>query len=58
MARQAEKVIVLTESGKFERHGTVPLNIGDRIRTVITDENMGEKTAADLRAAGTEILYV
>ncbi|MBQ3975590.1 MAG: DeoR/GlpR transcriptional regulator, partial [Lachnospiraceae bacterium] len=58
MARQAEKVIVLTESGKFERHGTVPLNIGDRIRTVITDENMGERTAADLRAAGTEILYV
>ena len=58
MARQAEKVIVLTESGKFERHGTVPLNIGDRIRTVITDENMGERTVADLRAAGTEILYV
>ena len=39
MARQAEKVIILTESDKFSKHGTVPLNLKGLVKTVITDDN-------------------
>ena len=56
MARQADRVIVLTESEKFSRHGTVPLNLKDRVRTVITDKNIDAQTAAELESIGIEIL--
>ena len=56
MARQADRVIVLTESEKFSRHGTVPLNLKDRVRTVITDKDIDAQTTAELESSGIEIL--
>ncbi len=56
MARQADRVIVLTESEKFAGHGTVPLNLKDRIKTVITDQKIEEKTVTELTALGIEIV--
>ena len=56
MARQADRVIVLTESDKFTRHGTVPLNLKDRVRTVITDQDIGEDIRQELCQQGIEIL--
>ena len=56
MARQSDQVIILTESEKFSKHGTVPLNLKDQVKTVITDRSIEEKIAADLEAHGIEAL--
>ena len=56
MARQADQVIVLTESEKFDRHGTVPLNLKDHVKTVITDQNIEEQIVTELTARGIEVL--
>jgi DeoR/GlpR family transcriptional regulator of sugar metabolism len=56
MARQADQVIVLTESDKFTRHGTVPLNLKDRVSTVITDQSIGEDVRQELNQQGIEVL--
>ena len=56
MARQADQVIVLTESDKFTRHGTVPLNLKDRVSTVITDRNIGEEIRQGLYQLGIEVI--
>ena len=56
MARQADQVIVLTESDKFTRHGTVPLNLKDRVSTVITDQSIGEDVREELNQQGIEVL--
>ena len=56
MARQADQVIVLTESDKFTRHGTVPLNLKDRVSTVITDQNIGEEIRQGLYQLGIEVI--
>ena len=56
LARQADQVIVLTESDKFTRHGTVPLNLKDRVSTVITDQSIGEDVRQELNQQGIEVL--
>ena len=56
MARQADQVIVLTESEKFTRHGTVPLNLKDQVKTVITDQKIDRQIAAELNTRGIEVL--
>lgn len=56
MSLQAERVIVLTESEKFTRHGIVPLNLKDRIRTVITDGQITSGTIAELQNRGISVL--
>lgn len=38
MAAQAERIVMLTESVKFSRHGIVPMKLDEQIHTVITDE--------------------
>lgn len=58
MARQAEQVIVLTESEKFVKRGTVPLNLRDQIKIVITDSQISAETVADLTKQGIEIYTV
>lgn len=58
MARQAEQVIALTESEKFTKHGTVPLNLGDQLKIVITDSQISAETVADLTRRGIEIYTV
>lgn len=40
MAHQAENIIVLTESEKFEKHGTVPLNISGLVSHIFTDSGI------------------
>ncbi len=56
MAQQAENIIVLTESEKFERIGTVPLNIKDNLKMVITDEHIPLSVQEELQSAGIQIL--
>ena len=40
MAHQAEHIIVVTESEKFNKPSNVPLNITNKVSFVITDKNM------------------
>ena len=56
MARQSDQVVILTESEKFSGHGTVPLNLKDQVKTVITDQNIDTQTAAELSASGIEVI--
>jgi DeoR/GlpR family transcriptional regulator of sugar metabolism len=56
MARQADQVVVLTESEKFGGHGTVPLNLKDQVKTVITDQKIEEPIINELGARGIEVL--
>lgn len=58
MAEQAEKVIVITESEKFEKHGTVPLNLGDKIKIVITDSKITESDKDALKGKNIEVITV
>ena len=55
MAGQAEQVIVLTESEKFGIRGTVPLNLKNQIKMVITDDRLDPRTAQLLCDQGIEI---
>ena len=52
MAGQAEQVIVLTESEKFGIRGTVPLNLKNKIKMVITDSRLDSGTAQILSDQG------
>lgn len=52
MAGQAEQVIVLTESEKFGIRGTVPLNLKNQIKMVITDSRLDSGTAQILSDQG------
>jgi DeoR/GlpR family transcriptional regulator of sugar metabolism len=58
MAAQAESVIVLTESRKFNHRGIVPLNLGDHVKTVITDSEIPEEANQALRLRGIEVITV
>lgn len=53
MAAHAERVVLLTESEKFRRRGTVPLALGAKPLTVITDA-----AAPDLDDAAIELVRV
>lgn len=48
MATHAERVVILTESEKFERHGTIPLALGDKPLTVISDAHAPELPDASI----------
>lgn len=56
MAGHAERVVVLTESEKFSRHGTVPLALGEKNLVVITDTHVSDEARAELEAAGVELI--
>lgn len=56
MAAHAERVVILTESEKFSRHGTVPLALGGKDVTVITDSQVSDETRAELAGAGVELV--
>lgn len=58
MARQAENVIVLTESEKFNHHGTVPLNLKEQNKFVITDQNISEQITAVLTGSGIGVMTI
>lgn len=48
MARQADNVIVLTESDKFAKNSIVPLNLKTPIKAIITDANISDTIKAEL----------
>ena len=56
MAVQAESIVVLTESEKFTKHGTVPLNVQDSITTVITDQGIDDAVTAELNQEGIRVI--
>lgn len=56
MAPQAESVVVLTESEKFSQRGTVPLGIGEALKTVITDNNISGHDKSLLEDAGIRVV--
>lgn len=58
MARQAEQVIILTESEKFGRRGTVPLNISSSDITVITDPQISTDTVKELEEQYINVIKV
>lgn len=58
MSSQAEQVIVLTESDKFSKHGTVPLNLGELVKTVITDTKISDATVAQLTSKHIHVIRV
>ena len=56
MAGHAERAIILTESEKLNRHGTVPLALGETPVAVITDEDLSDEARTALATAGIEVL--
>lgn len=58
MARQAERIVILTESEKFSRHGIVPLNLRDYPRTVITDSRISKEAIAELKQEQIEVITI
>lgn len=58
MADQAEHIIVLTESEKFSQHGVVPLQLTDRIDTIITDQHIPKEIEILLSQENKKILTV
>lgn len=56
MAEHAERVVVLTESGKFSRRDTVPLALGKKDVCVITDPHLSDEARGELAAAGVTTL--
>ena len=55
MAEQAERVIVVTESSKFERMSTVPLALPRGVYGVITDQALSPAEERMLEDAGVRI---
>ena len=58
MAEFAEKIVVVTESSKFESKGTVPLRLGRQPQIVITDDALPEETQTLLSEEGIEVIRV
>lgn len=58
MARQAEHIVILTESEKFIHHGVVPLNLRDYPRTVITDSQIPQATIDSLRECQIDVITI
>ena len=58
MARQAEQVIVLTESDKFSKRGVVPLNLKQKIKAVITDRQIDFLSVQELQNQGVQVTTV
>ena len=56
MARQAEEVLVLTESEKFSKRGIVPLNLKDQVKAVITDSEIDSFYEAELISKRIQVI--
>ena len=53
---QADELIVLADSTKFEQRSSLVLCPLNRITTVITDDNISDKAAAMLEAAEVKLI--
>lgn len=56
MSRQASQIVVLTESEKFHKHGTVPLNLKSNIKTIITDDKIPKSIYTELVEYGINVV--
>jgi DeoR/GlpR family transcriptional regulator of sugar metabolism len=56
MATQAESVVVVAESKKFSQRGTVPLGLGNQVKTVITDNELLDVDRKRLQKAGISVV--
>lgn len=56
MAKQAESVVVLTESEKFLQYGALPMRLEGQIKTVITDRDIPEDSRRSLAKAGVDVI--
>lgn len=52
MAEKADRICVITESGKFARHGVVPLMLPDKPVHLITDRFLPSETERELEQRG------
>lgn len=58
MSRQAEQVIILTESDKFSKRGVVPLNLKDKVGMVITDSQIDSISVQNLEEHKIQLITV
>jgi len=58
MARQAAKVVILTEAEKFAQQGVVALMNTEQVDTVYTDDRIPEASEAYLREHGVQVFKV
>lgn len=56
MARQAERVVIVTESEKFRQRGTVPLNLAQTEMLVVTDEQIPQDVVSCLNKRDVHVL--
>lgn len=56
MASRANSVIVLTESHKFQNSGSLSLDLKDKVKTVVTDQNINKKAKDHLVASGVDLI--
>lgn len=56
MAQSTDKIVVVTESEKFNRIGTIPMDLKGLPITVITDTNISKNTYQELKENNIEIL--
>lgn len=56
MSHQAQDIIVLTESEKFSRRGIVTMDLGGKIKTVITDSGIPQDIKEDLESQGVDVI--
>ncbi|SEW39499.1 transcriptional regulator, DeoR family [Austwickia chelonae] len=58
LSRQVRDVVVLTESAKFDRPGTLRLLPADAVRRVFTDAGIAPATVEGLRGVGVDVRVV
>lgn len=58
MAERADRVIVVTESEKFEQRGVVPLDLAGRPVSVVTDDALSDETRSQLESDGIAVRCV
>ena len=57
MSERSNKVIVLTESEKFEDSGSQSIGLKDNVYAVVTDKNINKKAQTDLSAKGVKLIF-
>ncbi len=58
MAEHAAKVVVVTESQKFEVQSVVPFNLGNTIKCVVTDDQIAPSSEKVMEKCGIEVLKI
>ena len=56
IAARASRVVIVTDSSKFERRAFAMIRTPDQIDTIITDEGISEKATKILESAGVKIV--